>query len=115
MPKKVKAFSAEKLLEVTKLLESGLSLDNTCKRLGISKYTFDAICRIQPELKAIYARTKELRLKPKPKKAISESELNASVSNLGYKDPLLALTEFKRKFQEEKRALTLKSLKDPYY
>lgn len=112
MPKKFKLFNAEMILKITELLESGITVDNACKKLGVCRRTFDANLRKLPELKEVYNRTMKIR-RSKPQK-ICESELNASVSNLGYKDPLLALTEFKQKFQEEKRALTLKSLKDPY-
>ena len=102
------------ITKITELLETGISVDNACKNLGVCRRTFDANLRKLPELKEVYKRTMKIR-RVKPKVKISESELNASISNSGYKDPLLALTEFRQRFKEQKRQITLKNLRDPYY
>lgn len=116
MPKKLELFNAETIARTIELLETGITVDNVCKALGKSRQTFDANLKKLPELKNAYKRTKELRVyKGGSQKPPSESQLNASVSNLGYKDPLLARVEFRHKFEKEKRQIMLKNLKDPYY
>lgn len=115
MPRKLELFNAEMITKAIELLETGITVDNACKKLGVNRSSFDASLRKQPELKNVYEKTKELRrYKGGSQKPPSESQLNASISNLGYKDPLLARVEFRHKFEKEKRELTLRNLKDPY-
>lgn len=106
-------LSKDKLKEINDLLKTGLSLSSVCKKIKISECTLRKLKVHYPELNEIINNTRHLRNKSMPEKTgfITLKQNFKVIEN----NPEMALSKFKIEYQERKKQIMLKNLKDPYY